>query len=148
MKKRSAVASKPASSECARYPATTLALCAAYHDCADGALKKPTQRATLGRDGPSATLDEELRFEGVAEQVLVDGAPPRAAGDVVVERVEDTPCLLPTHERDDRPPVGPIPPTPATKRVGVGGKTDPAGGIIAHVGDICAASPVPPRRCR
>ena len=51
MKNRSAGASSAASAECARYPATTLALCAPYHDCADGASKKLIQRATLGRDG-------------------------------------------------------------------------------------------------
>ena len=51
MKNLSAGASSAASTKCAKYPATTLALCAPYHDCADGALKKLIQRATLGRDG-------------------------------------------------------------------------------------------------
>src|SRR6185312_4506927 len=90
-------------------------------------------RDTGPRRLPLATLDDELRFDGVAQEVLVYRAPPRAAGHVVVQRIEDTPSLLPTHECDHCPPVGPIPTAATSKCVGIGGKTDPTDGIIAHL---------------
>ena len=90
---------------------------------------------TLRRVYSRTPVAHDGTYRARRAEVLIDCAPPRAAADIVVQRIEDTPCLLPPHERDDRPPVGPIPPTPATKRVGVGGKTDPTGGVIAHLGD-------------
>ena len=103
---------------------------------------------TLRRVYSRTPVAHDETYRARRAEVLIDRAPPRAAADIVVQRIEDTPCLLPTHERDDRPPVGPIPPTPATKRVGVGGKTDPAGGIIASLGDhrrpaSAASKPLP-----
>ena len=51
MKNRSARDLDAASQRCSKYPPTTLALWARYHDRADGARKKSTQCCTPGRDG-------------------------------------------------------------------------------------------------
>ena len=87
------------------------------------------------RRDTATVLNEQLRLDGVAKQVFIDGPPPRAACNCGVWRVENSSRLLPTHERDDRPPVRPVPPPPAVQRIRVGGQANPALGVVAHLGD-------------
>ena len=134
MKNRSARDSNAARSECVRYPPTTLALWARYHDRADGARKKSTQCCTLGRDGsPSSRSTRSFASNVSRSRSSLTARHHGLPGCVGIQRVEHTARLLPPHERHDRAPVRTIGPAHTAKRVRVCGEPDPGRRIVAHL---------------
>ena len=77
-------------------------------------------------------LQEEPRLLGIAKELPVDGAPPRAPA--VRDRVQRPAADLPPHEREWRPLVAEVGPT--VSPVELGGELQAAGGVVAHRRDV------------